>query len=370
MKVVLSAEAMQPPLTGVGYYTLNLLRALADIRDAQVSYTHNLILRGADGGLPEPIGQRQWPVRWMPRSVQRSFERLLIRHMACDVVHGTNFRYISSAGVGVVTVHDLALLRFSELVSPKNRRDRERELRTALEQADLIITPSEAIRSELISGGLRGPSDVVCTPLGVTPDFRPIGEDGAKPVLQARQLSYKKFALAVGTIEPRKNLLRLIAAYGALPASLRRVSPLVVCGKPGWLSDETFAAIRAAESEGWLRYIGYASKDELKVLTASAKLAIQASLYEGFCLPLLEAMACGTRVLASNDPALVELAGSDYAILPPYDAVAMTVMLEHALQDREVDQEKTIRAQSMTWDRCARITYSAYANAVGLKNRG
>lgn len=364
MKVMLSAEAMQPPLSGIGYYTLHLLQSLSELPGVDVSYPFDMILKTATGQIAEPTGRRKWPASWVPRSWHRAAESVIASIFGEDIVHGTNYRYLAGGRRCLVTVHDLVRLRFPELTPPHGRHRRERELLAALERANMILTPSEAIRSELISLGLRGPDDVISTPLGVTSDFRPLSEDETMPVLQSKNLGYKKFALAVGTVEPRKNLLRLIEAYGALPDSLRRSIPLVVCGKPGWLSDGVFAAMNAAVADGWLCYIGYVTRSELVALTAAARLAVQASVYEGFCLPILEAAACGTKVLASNGAALLELAGPEWAVLPPHDTAGMTRIIEDALELWTVDPVEIERAQSMTWARCAQRTLQAYHKAL------
>lgn len=366
MRIVLSAEALQPPLTGIGNYTLHLLRSLAEQPACTVSHVRDMRLQRSSEGLSEPAGKRSWPVRWVPRSAQRAAEGLITRWSGADIVHGTNYRLFPGGRFRVVTVHDLVRLRFPEFLPEERRRRMARELDHALAEADLILTPSAAIRNEIISRGFRGAGDVISTPLGVAPYWAPMTVGAAAAAISPRGLRYKGFSLATGTVEPRKNLVRLIAAYRLLPESLRLHMPLVVCGKPGWQSDESFAAIRAAEGEGWLHYIGYAQRFELKALTAGAALAIQASVYEGFCLPLLEAMACGTRVIASEDPALRELAGSDAAILPPGDPARMSRMIEEALlQGGEVDPVWTARAQAMTWERCSQMTLQAYSGLLG-----
>jgi alpha-1,3-rhamnosyl/mannosyltransferase len=365
MRVVLSAEALQPPLTGIGIYTLGLLRALAAIPGVDMCHVHDLRLHRTHRNLAEPIGARRWPAGLVPRALQRRTEDIITLSSGADIVHGTNFRLFSGGRKRVVTVHDLVRLRFPEFMPPERRKRMASDMRRALAQADLILTPSEAIRIELINAGFRGQHDVVSTPLGIAPDWRPLSEAETAPVLARWRLSNKAFVLATGTIEPRKNLVKLIAAYRLLPATLRRAVPLVLCGKPGWQSRESLAAIEDASAEGWLRYIGYAARADLHALTASAALAVQASVYEGFCLPLLEAMACGTKVLASRDPALAELAGEAVAVLPPMDSRRMSELIEQALTDTRSDPAFMAKAHAMSWDACASLTVQAYSRLLG-----
>ena len=365
MRVVLSAEALQPPLTGIGVYTLGLLRALAGVPDVEAYHVHDLRLRRTEADLAEPLGRRRWPARWVPRAVQRRAEDIVTAASGADIVHGTNFRLCAGGRYRVVTVHDLVRLRYPEFLPPDRRQRMADDMRRALAEADLVLTPSEAIRGELLAYGLRGPQDVVSTPLGVAPHWRALAPAETEAVLARWGLRHKRFVLATGTIEPRKNLVRLIAAYRRLPASLRSEVPLVLCGKPGWQSRDSLAAIQEAAGEGWLRYIGYAPRPDLHALTAAAGLAVQASVYEGFCLPLLEAMACGTRVLASCDPALAELGGAEVAILPPDDPARMSELIEQALADTSGDAGLKARAQAMGWESCAARTVAAYSRLLG-----
>lgn len=365
MRVVLSAEALQPPLTGVGIYTLSLLRALAATPGADVRHVRDLSLCLTDPQLTESADRQRWPARWVPRPLQRRLEGYITAASSADIIHGTNFRIYPGGRARVVTVHDLVRLRYPEFLPPGRRRRMADEMRRALAEADMILTPSEAVRAELIAAGLRGPEDVLSTPLGVSPQWRPLSPQEAAAVLARWGLQHRGFVLTTGTVEPRKNLVRLIAAYRHLPGDLRRSLPLVICGKPGWQSRESFAAIEDAAAEGWLRYIGYATRSDLLALTSAAGLVVQASLYEGFCLPLLEAMACGTKVLASQDPALAELAGVDVAILPPGDLVRMSELIEQALGNREPDPALMIRAQAMGWDACAAKTLAVYSHLLG-----
>jgi alpha-1,3-rhamnosyl/mannosyltransferase len=367
MNIVLGAESLEPPLTGIGQYTLNLLRALAAPGTDRVRYVHDLRLKPATADLAEPTGQRSAASRFWPRRARQAADDLLTCRSGADIVHGTNYRLPRGGRYCVVTVHDLVRLRFAEFLPPHRRRAMAHEMETALGAADLILTPSEAIRTELIAKGYRSATDVLSTPLGLNPGFRPRSAVEVAETLAAHGLTYRGFTLVVGTIEPRKNLVRLIAAYRGLSPHLRRQYPLVLCGKPGWQAEASLAAISAARAEGWLHYWGYASASDLHHLTAAAALAVQASLYEGYCLPLLEAMASGTPALASTDPALIELAGPA-ASLPALDPIGMGRRIEEALVSGAPSlQESAVspaRASARTWADCADRTRSAYSRLI------
>ena len=239
----------------------------------------------------------------------------------------------------------------------------------SLRRATHLITDAESVRQELIQR-IGWPADrVTAVPLGVDVAFRPRDMAQLEPLMQRLGLRLNEYSLFVGTIEPRKNVDRLLSAYEALPAKLRRSFPLVLAGERGWRSAEVHARIARAESAGWLRYLAFVPEDELPKLYAGARLFVYPSLYEGFGLPVLEAMASGTAVITSNVASLPEVVGDAAMLVDPKDIDQLAHALQELLQD---DQKRAnagaaglARAASFTWSECLSKTIDVYLKMMG-----
>nr|WP_255423134.1 glycosyltransferase family 1 protein [Undibacterium sp. LX40W] len=177
----------------------------------------------------------------------------------------------------------------------------------------------------------------------------------------------------VSTIEPRKNLSNLIAAYSKLPSAMRQRWPLVLVGGKGWNSEEIHAQIEQATAQSWLKYLGYVPQAHLPLLYAGARLFTYPSLYEGFGLPIAEAMASGVPVLTSNCSSMPEVAGTAALLVEPRDVDQMCVELERGLSDnvwRTLAIPKGLeRASQLTWDTCVDKTLLAYKMAKSLAEK-
>jgi alpha-1,3-rhamnosyl/mannosyltransferase len=179
-------------------------------------------------------------------------------------------------------------------------------------------------------------------------------------------LVHGSYILCVSTLEPRKNIGTLLDAYLALPEMLRRRFPLVIAGAPGWHSDALHERLRGAAARG-VRYVQYVPEPNLPALYAGAAVFALASLYEGYGLPVLEAMASGVPVLASNASSLPEVTGPDALLLPPLDIDAWRYGIERALEDHAWRQRciagGILRARQATWERCVAGTLDVYQKA-------
>jgi glycosyltransferase involved in cell wall biosynthesis len=174
------------------------------------------------------------------------------------------------------------------------------------------------------------------------------------------------YLLAVGTLEPRKNLLTLLHAYAALPPS---VPPLVLTGSPGW-GNQTLATTLATLNLGErVRFTGYVADEVLPALYSAAELFLYPSLYEGFGLPVLEAMACGAPVITSSTSSLPEVAGAAAVLIDPqradHLAEAIQTLLETPDQRARLREAGLARAQTFSWDRCAQDTVNVYRQVLG-----
>ena len=265
----------------------------------------------------------------------------------------------------MVTVHDLSHLRHPETHPPERVRWLREKLPAALAGADRIICVSEFTRGELLELGLVADDGKlrVCRN-GVDAGFRPRTETEVAPALARWNLKHRGYILSVGTLEPRKNTARLIEAYAALPPDLAQRFPLVLAGAAGWKTGNLETRIAGLKPPYRIIVTGYLSRTALQMLTAGAALFAYCSLYEGFGLPPLEAMASGTPALISRAPALTEVAGDAGYAVDALDteqiASGIAVLLDDGELARTLAERGLQRAANFSWRKCANDTIGVY----------
>ena len=239
-----------------------------------------------------------------------------------------------------------------------------KEIELTLRRADMLITDSEYTRQEIAAYFSWSPDKIRAVPLACSADFRPRTDDELAPVLNKFGLLAGEYCLYVGTIEPRKNLEALLDAYSRLPHAERQRWPLVLTGYRGWRSEQLHARIATAVAAGWARYLGFVEADELPLIYAGARLFVFPSLYEGFGLPVLEAMASGIPVVCSNASTLPEVAGDAAAMCEPQDVDTLSQLIAAGLEDETwragARCRGLLRAADFSWQRCARETAAVY----------
>ncbi|WP_329603174.1 glycosyltransferase family 4 protein [Undibacterium baiyunense] len=280
------------------------------------------------------------------------------------VFHGPNYFVPKTHLPSVVTIHDLSIYRYPQW-HPKARIERmQMAIPEAIERASLILAISESTRRDIIDQFQIPAERVQVTLLGVDQNYHPRTSIELAPVLSKFGLSMNAYSFFVSTIEPRKNLTNLIAAYRLLPIAMRQRWPLVLVGGGGWQSEDIHADIQRAVGEGWLKYLGFVDQADLPVLYAGARLFTYPSWYEGFGLPIAEAMASGVPVLTSNCSSMPEVAAGAARLVEPGDVDSIREGLAQALDDdawRELAVQRGLqRATELSWDACVRNTIAAY----------
>ena len=359
MNVTLVVDALQPPLTGIGRYTWELCRGLASRPSIEkVRFFSNGSFVEDPGNF---IKSRRWPRRRLPSLVRRHLVR---SRLGSSLVHGTNYFLPRDAETGIITVHDLSVFRFPETHPPDRREAFEREFERSLGRARHVIADSETVRREIIETFHIPEDQVSAIPLGVDARFHPRPDVELRRELAQFGLEPGSYALCVSTLEPRKKIAELIRAWSRLAASDRAATPLVLAGAKGWLNEALHDDIRNAASQGWLKHLGFVPDSALAALYAGARLFLYPSIYEGFGLPPLEAMASGTPVLVANRSCLPEVCGDAAAYVDPNDLQAFTAAIAKAVADsgwRESAREKGLRrAAQFTWDTCVARTAQLY----------
>lgn len=276
------------------------------------------------------------------------------------------------SGTTVVTVHDLSWRFDAELHASKHVAWIEHRLPQSLAQATRFVSISEFTADEMVSrlGVDRSRIDVV--PLAASKQFYPMDAQTAAPVLQRFGLRDGQYVLAVSTLEPRKNFDRLVTAHGRLPPSLLRDVPLVIAGGRGWGTTLMGDAAEQAQRRGDLRLLGHVPDADLVALYARAAVCAYPSLYEGFGLPVLEAMACGVPMVTSSTTALRETAGDAALLVDPLDAEALADALRRVLEDSALAQDLRARgprrAAEFTWDRTIAGMMASWRAALAASN--
>jgi glycosyltransferase involved in cell wall biosynthesis len=366
LKLVLSVEALSPNPTGIGRYTWELAQRLpahpqlADVR----FYRHGRWVNNPQSLLDAPaaLAQNKPPIRFkLPRRVRDWGMAVACR---ASVFHGPNFFLPACADKGVITVHDLSVFKFPETHPADRLRQFERDFSRSVAQAAHVITDSQTTRTEVMAFTGLPANRVTAVPLGVSAAFKPMTDQEAAVPLQKYGLTPRAYALCVSTLEPRKKLGELLAAWHLLPHGLRKAYPLVLVGTNGWLSQALQAEIRQGEEQGWVKRLGYVPEQDLPLLYAGAALFVYPSTYEGFGLPPIEAMACGVPVVVSDQSCLPEVTQGAALTVNPDDLVAFCIGLEKSLTDetwrREAVGAGSVVAASFTWERCLDKTTSVY----------
>ncbi|MEO6293120.1 MAG: glycosyltransferase family 1 protein [Burkholderiaceae bacterium] len=290
------------------------------------------------------------------------------RQKKVDLYHEPNFLAYRCDMPSVITAHDLSWIRYPQ-THPKERvAEMNRFFQPGLERASLILTDSEFVKQELMD--LFGtPSErIKSIPLGAEAVFHPRSEQETFMVLNQQGLTHGRYLLAVGTLEPRKNLGIALEAYRSLPAAIREHHPLVLVGMKGWLTSALEKQMAPLVAAGHIRVLGYLQRDDLATIISGALCLIYPSIYEGFGLPPLEAMSSAVPVISSNVSSLPEVVGDSGVLIDPSDvsalAQAMTQMVEDSKFRNMLATKSLERSRLFSWERCVTQTAAAYRQVL------
>lgn len=352
--------------SGIDRYLRGLLSALPDALPADE------LIVVADRDAIDPFGRftlHSAPGFSNMRSLRIAWEQAglprVIKQERLDLFHGTAFALPPRLAVpGIVTVHDLAFLKWPGQVPKRRAAYLSHAVESAAKRASRIIAVSEATRQDVIDLLHVDPARIDVTPLGVDPRFRrPCAEEIAE--FRHENELRRPFILTVGTREPRKNLPTLIRAFAQVKDSIPH--DLVHAGGAGWLPEELDRAIAQTNLGDRLRFVDFVPHEVLPLWYSAADCFVMPSLYEGFGLPLLEAMACGAPAIASNRSSLPEVAGNAAYLCEP-DAESIAQALATVLHDGGLHHDLRLagpeRARQFTWQRTAELTASSYRKAL------
>ena len=357
---------------GIGRYVRELTRAITHL-DRHADF--RLFVSGATAAsLPQlKMSNVNWRAtrvspRWLARIWHRAGLPLPIETFvgAIDLYHATDFVLPPTLPRTrtLLTVHDLSFERVPSSADPSLLRYLKSAVPKSVRRADHILADSQATKDDLMLLYDTPDEKISVLYCGVDERFAPISDSAAADrVLKGYGLLGAEYVLSVGTLQPRKNYPRVIRALRLLRDRGIDLHYAIVGGK-GWLLDEIDASIAENRMRDRVHLLGFVEDEHLPVLYGSAQALVTASLYEGFGLPLLEAMACGTPVITSNLSSLPEVVGDTGIQVDPGDVAAIEEAIARVVSDSELRadliQRGYQRAKSFTWERSARQLKAVY----------
>lgn len=374
MRIGIDGKVISSKAGGIGTSAFNLLRAC--IRTAEERYPEMafVIFTGPQTCL-DGIQGDNWRVDERFRGIESSLLRLLfyiprgLRAQHIDVFHGLDHLGVplfTKVGRYVVTIHDMIPLVRPQFVTRKHHLVVAAACRRLRQQADLVIVPSEATKTDVMHQLQISADRIVVIPWGCDERFRPSGAPERLAAVQRKYGLPARYLLFVGTLEPRKNLTTLLKAYARLRAEQRDHGvKLVVVGRKGWLYAEIFETAQALALHDDVLFTDYVEDQDLPEFYRGALLLVFPSLYEGFGLPILEAMASGVPVIASDTSSMPEVAGDAALLIDARKPEAIAEGIAQILADEQLrntlTQRGLARSQCFTWESVAQKTLALYA---------
>jgi glycosyltransferase involved in cell wall biosynthesis len=353
-------------LEGVGIVTDEVLRRMVQSHpdDSFIYYFdrpyHERFIHG-----PNVNGENLWPVTRLPVLIRYWLNNRVRPHVVKERANvffsPDGFIPLGMSTPKVSMVHDVAFLRYPEYLQPRIRKFYETWMPRYLAYTDHIITVSEFSKQDLISG-YKLPADKISVVYnGITDSYKPV-DALTKQQAQQKYAGGKPYLVYLGAIHPRKNVTVLVKAFEKFKANVRSDVQLVIAGRASWHTEDVFKAIENSPFKNEIHLPGYVPTDEAVALVGSAEAMVYPSRYEGFGLPLVEAMACGVPVICSDVSSLPEVAGGAALLFSPDDVDALAANLDKVVFDTDQRKEMiaagNIRVLDFSWERSAEQVYS------------
>jgi glycosyltransferase involved in cell wall biosynthesis len=372
MRIGIDATALPPLPVGAGNDRIQLVKALATLQSE-----HEFVVFAQPRG-PELIKlPYENPVEWVIVGERDPGSRLiweqlffpkLVRESGVDLLHSLHYtRPIRLLCKSVVTFHDMTFFLYPELHTWARRQYFPQMMKASASRANELIAVSDSTRTDLIKVLRIDPDKVFTTHLGVNPGYKPIDDEREKIRVSEKYALPDKFILYVGLIEPRKNLPVLIEAFKQL-IEYGFNYKLILVGRYGWMYRDVLDQVKELNLENMVRFLGYVPQEELPLIYNLATLFTYPTIYEGFGLPVLEAMACGVPVITSNVSSLPEIVNEAGILIPVNDTEAlldaMVRLIENANLRQELIHLGVQRAAKFSWAKTAQLTLQVYQRAM------
>lgn len=374
MRIGIDAHAIGSQLTGNETYIKNLILALAEIdqdNEYILFFTRPDVAKQWEHRFPNVhvrVVRPHTPYVRIPLSLP-----IVLFGVGVDLLHVQYTAPPMCRVPFVVTIHDLSFEHFPQFFTPKERFFFKRTIPRTARRAVKVLTVSEFSRRDLIQTYGLPPEKVVVTPNGVGAEFRPIRDEVVLKNLKKKYGIEREYLLSVGNLQPRKNLARLIKVYTRLRDSVEDFRcQLVLVGRRAWLYKHIFHEAHQSQYRGDVILTDYVPEADLPGLYSGALAFVYPSIFEGFGLPVLEAMACGTPVITSNSSSLPEVVGQAGLMVDPFDEEALARAILRVVEDAQLRAQLSAQgwrqAAKFSWRRTAELTLDVYREIVtGLK---
>jgi glycosyltransferase involved in cell wall biosynthesis len=375
MRIGIDAHAIGSRTAGNETYIKNLIAALAEI-DSENQYV--LFFTREDVA-------NEWVGRYKNFSVHlvkphNRYLRIPVSLPLAVLQSGVDLLHVQYTAPPVcfkpvvTTIHDLSFEHLPEFYTPRERYLFHLAISFTARRAARILTVSEYSRQDLLTTYHLSPEKVVVTPDAIGSQFGPVRDPEKITAVKKKYRIEKDYLLSVGTLQPRKNIVRLIKAYDALRSSDDEFAhQLVIVGRKGWLYQDIFRVAQGSRHLSDILFTGYVDEEDLPALYNGATAFVYPSIFEGFGLPVLEAMACGTPVVTSNSSSLPEVVGDAGLTVDPYDELAIQKAIQRVVFD-EVLRQKLVKrglaqAQKFSWQKTAEMTLNVYKQVLGAEGK-
>ena len=373
MRIGIDGKVISSRAGGIGTSAFNLVRSCLRMAAEHYPQMEFVIFTGPHTCL-EGIQGTNCTIDTRFQGIESSLLRHLLflprglRSQHIDLFHGLDHLGVplfAKVGRYVATIHDMIPLLWPQWVTHKHRLVVTAAYYRLRRQADLVIVPSEATKADVVHHLQINPQRIAVIPWGCDERFHPGGDPEHFDVVQQRYRLPSPYLLCVGTLEPRKNLTTLLHAYAMLRAAgFGKDLKLVVAGRAGWLYADISDTVKTLALEEEVIFTGFVDDEDLPDLYRGAELLVFPSLYEGFGLPILEAMASGIPVVTSNLASMPEVAGDAAIFVDAHDPKAIAegiaqVLAEDRLRDALI-QKGLARARCFTWESVAQQTLALY----------
>ena len=371
MRIAIDAHSVGTGLAGNETYIANLIEALVEL-DKTNSYTLYVTKREATERY-----RARWPHvtlrRTLPHSPLVRVPLTLVAELRRHPVDLLHVQYTAPPFAPcpvVATIHDLSFEHLPETFNRRSRLQLRLTVRRTARRAARVIVPSEHTRRDIIETYGVAPERVSLIPLAAAPHFAPVADESERARARRQYGIEDDYILALGAIQPRKNLARLVRAYAGLrrARAQAKLPQLVIAGKKAWLYEETLRAINESGAQERIILTGYLPEADLPALYSGARCFVYPSIFEGFGLPPLEAMACGAPVIAGDRTSLPEVIGDAGLLVNPFDEEAIAQALARLLDDAELRaslRERGLeRARRFSWRATAQLTLAAYEQTL------
>jgi glycosyltransferase involved in cell wall biosynthesis len=374
MRIGIDATPLPPQPVGAGNYIIQLIKALVEQKS-----DHDFVIFAQPSGqdmisLPEGSAAEWVIVEERSPGSRLIWEQVqfpkLIRESGVELLHSTHYtRPTRLPCKSVVTFHDMTFFLYPELHTWARRLYFPRMMRLSASRADKLITVSDSTRNDLVRVLRIDPKKVTTTHLGLNPGYKPIVDQDEKRRVAEKYALPEKFILYVGLVEPRKNLPVLINAFKRLIYEEYNYK-LILVGRYGWMYEQLLDQVKELNLENQVQFLGYVPQEDLPLVYNLASLFVYPTIYEGFGLPVLEAMACGVPVITSDVSSLPEIVNKSGILTPVNDPDALFEAIVKGLDDSDLRQELIRkgpeRAENFSWTKTAQLTLQVYQQAMQI----